>query len=106
MIAITTVAVEKAKQVLSQEGKSEWGLRIYIAGSSCCGPSFGMDLSEKPTEGDTVVENDGLKVFIDKDATDKLNGMKLDFMDDGTRQGFVVTGGQQPTCSTDKGSCG
>ncbi len=106
MITISDVASEKGKQILSLEGKSHWGVRIYIAGSSCCGPSFGMDLSEHPAEGDEIIENNGLKVFIDKNALEKLDGMKLDFMDDGEKQGFIITGGQQPSCSTGHSTCG
>ena len=106
MISISDIAAEKAKQILSMEKKPDWGLRIYVAGNSCCGPSFGMDLSEHPAEGDEIIENNGLKVFIDKNASEKLNGLKLDFIDDGERQGFVITGGQPPACSTKHNTCG
>ncbi len=32
MITITDEAANKAKEILKQEGKEDWGLRIYIAG--------------------------------------------------------------------------
>ncbi len=32
MITITDVAADKAKEILKQEGKEDWGLRIYVAG--------------------------------------------------------------------------
>ncbi|KAF0146221.1 MAG: iron-sulfur cluster assembly accessory protein [Nitrospirae bacterium] len=107
MITITDVAAEKAKQLLTAEGKAEWGLRVYSAEGGCCGPSYGMDIDEKPGEGDEVIEKNGLKVFIDKNTCQKLDGMGIDFVDDGERQGFVLTGGKAPSCSSSGcSSCG
>ena len=40
MLTVTNIAVEKAKEVLEAEGKAGWGLRIFIAGGSCCGPAY------------------------------------------------------------------
>jgi iron-sulfur cluster assembly accessory protein len=108
MVKISDVAAEKGKQILTAEGKSEWGLRVFLAGSSCCGPSFGMDINERPSDGDNVVEKDGLKVFLDKGALEKLDGMEIHFVDDGQQQGFVIRGGKQPSEGHGSGcnSCG
>ncbi|MDO8747388.1 MAG: iron-sulfur cluster assembly accessory protein [Thermodesulfovibrionales bacterium] len=106
MITITDVAAEKAKQILTTEGKADWGLRVYTAGGGCCGPSYGMDIDEKPGDNDDVVEKNGIKVFVDKDTSKKLEGMNIDFIDDGEKQGFVITGGSAPSCSPSCTSCG
>ena len=106
MLTISETAVEKAKEILEAEGKTGHGLRFYTAGSSCCGPSFGIDIAETPQDGDNVIEQDGLKVFVAQDAAEKLNDMKLDFVDDGQKQGFTFTGGQPSSCSPDSGSGG
>ncbi len=108
MVTISDVAVEEARKILSMEGKSHWGLRVYLAGSSCCGPSFGMDINEHPAEGDEIIEKDGLKVFIDKTASEKLNGMEIHFVNEGAQQGFTITNkNQPPSCGPECGSsCG
>lgn len=107
VVIISEAAAEKAKEVLTAEGKADWGLRIYTAEGGCCGPSYGLDMDEKPGEGDEVIEKNGLKVFIDKNTSGKLDGMKIDFMDDGERQGFIITGGKAPSCSSSGcSSCG
>ncbi|MDO8283100.1 MAG: iron-sulfur cluster assembly accessory protein [Thermodesulfovibrionia bacterium] len=103
MLTISDVAVEKAKEILSAEGKDNFGLRLYMAGSSCCGPSFGIDVVETPEDGDSVVEKGGLKVFVDPSASAKLMGMELDFIDDGDKQGFMFTG-NPPASSCGSGS--
>ena len=105
MIKISDVAAEKGKQILSAEGKSAWGLRIYLAGSSCCGPAYGMDLDEHPAEGDEIIEKNGLKVFMDKTAYEKLRGMEIDFIDDGKDQGFVLKSSNPSSCDSGCSSC-
>ncbi|MGD0885298.1 MAG: iron-sulfur cluster assembly accessory protein [Thermodesulfovibrionales bacterium] len=107
MIKISDVAAEKAKEILTAEGKDSWGLRIYTAEGGCCGPSYGMDLDERPADGDEVLEKNGLRVFIDKNTSQKLSGMEIDFITDGERQGFVITGGQpSSSCGSGCSSCG
>ena len=106
MVTISEVAAKKAKEILTAEGKADWGLRIYSAGGGCCGPSYGMDIDEKPADGDEVVEKDGLKVFIDQKTLKNLNGMQVDFLDDGERQGFVLTGGEPSSCDSGCSTCG
>jgi len=106
MFTITDTAAEKAVEVLEKEGKADWGLRIFVAGGSCCGPSYGMDLDEKSKEGDEVTEKNGLKVFTDKETFEKLQGMTIDFIDDGQQQGFVIKGDTPPSCGPDTGAGG
>ncbi len=105
MITITDVAAEKAKEILKAEGKADWGPRIYMAEGGCCGPSFGMDIDEKPAENDDIFEKNGLKVFVDKNTSQKLEGMGVDFIDEGERQGFILTGGKPSSCSSGCSSC-
>jgi iron-sulfur cluster assembly accessory protein len=106
MVTISELAAEKAKQILNAEGKSAWGLRVYTSQSSCCGPSYGMDLDENPAEGDEVLEKNGLRVFMDKDTVKNLTGMEIDFIDDGEKQGFILTGGTPSSCDSGCSTCG
>lgn len=106
MITISDKATEKAKQILAVEGKSAWGLKIYSAGQSCCGPSYGLDLQEAPSLDDEIFEKDGLKVFVDRHSIASLTGMELDYFSDGMREGFILTGGPAPSCSSGCDTCG
>ena len=105
MIKISDEAAEKAKEILIAEGKTDSGLRIFLAGGGCCGPSFGMDISEKPAESDETFEKNGLKVFVDKTASEKLNGMEIHFVSEGEQQGFVVRGNAPSSCGPSCSSC-
>ncbi len=107
MVTISDTAAEKTREILYAEGKTGWGLRFYTAGSSCCGPSYGIDVVENPDDEDHVIEKNGTKFFIDKDASQKLDGMTIDFVDDGERQGFVINNPNPPSCGPSCGSsCG
>ncbi|RJQ53125.1 MAG: iron-sulfur cluster assembly accessory protein [Nitrospiraceae bacterium] len=107
MITITDIAAEKAKEILSGEGKPDWGLKFYMAGSSCCGPSYGIDIVEQPDGGDKTIEKNGLKIFVDADTYEKIEGMKFDYIQEGEKEGFVLSGGQASSCGPGCGSsCG
>jgi iron-sulfur cluster assembly protein len=107
MVTVSDSAAEKTKEILSTEGKADWGLRFYTAGSSCCGPSYGIDIVENPVDGDEVIEKNGTKFFIEKATSEKMNGMEIHFIDDGQQQGFVLKSDQPPSCGPECGpSCG
>lgn len=106
MFTVSEVAAEKIKEVLAAEGKAGCGIRIFRIEAGCCGPSFGMDIDEKAEEADEVIEKNGLKVFMDRETFMTLSGMSLDFIDDGERQGFMLSGGKAPSCSSGCSSCG
>ncbi len=105
MVTVSDTASEKTKEILSAEGKTDWGLRFFTAGSGCCGPSYGIDIVENPVDGDNVIEKNGAKFYIEQATAEKMNGMEIDFVDDGDKQGFVLTGGEAPSCGSGS-SCG
>jgi iron-sulfur cluster assembly accessory protein len=107
MVEISDAAVEKAKEVLKAEGKEGWGLKLFCQGSSCCGPSFGMDIQENPADGEQSMEKGGLKIYADDFTVKSMKGLMVDFVDDGQHQGFVVKNmGEAGPCSCSSGTCG
>lgn len=105
MVDISDAAVEKAKEVLKTEGKEDWGLKLFCQGSSCCGPSFGMDIQENAAEGEQTTEKNGLKIFADDFTVKSMQGLIVDFVDDGQHQGFVVKSTGGGPCSCASGTC-
>lgn len=107
MLKITESATEKAKEILKSEGKENWGLRIFIHGSGCCGPSYGIDLDENASEGDETVEHNGLKVFVDKEASESLRDKEVDYIKTEQGEGFVINSNEPPSsCDSGCSSCG
>ncbi|MDY0407376.1 HesB/IscA family protein [Virgibacillus soli] len=87
---------EKAKTKLQGifEEKGVEGIRFYSMGAGCCGPQLGISL-DAPEENDIVEEIDGIKVAVDRDVKDTVEGLTLD--DDETPNGsqFVLLGMNQ-----------
>lgn len=98
MLGVTDTAVKEFKKFISESNANGAGIRVFATGGGCCGPSYGLDVSEKENNGDKVVEKDGLKIFVDPGVADALDGATLDYIEDGPRKGFTILGLQQSGC--------
>jgi len=76
-LSVTGKAAEKIKELIKQENMQ--GLRISVTPGGCSGFKYGMELDNKSTDNDVVVEEKGIKIFIDKESIKKLNGSNVDF---------------------------
>lgn len=102
-MTITDIAAEKIKEILTAEGKGGWGIRLYMEqGGGCCS-SYGLDLAETPDENDDVFENNGAKIFVNKELSPTVENLTIDFIRQGMQEGFVLSGGAS---SCNPGSCG
>ena len=58
-----------------------------------------MELDDKSTDNDVVVEEKGIKIFVDKESIKKLNGSNVDFVDGLQGAGFKISNpGASSTC--------
>ncbi len=89
-IKITPRAIEEVKKLIQEDGKPGIGLRLGVKGGGCSGLSY--DLQFTPQEaGDTVIDNDGVQVFMDAKSMIYLKGMQLDFHGGLQGKGFVFS---------------
>ena len=88
MITLTANAVEKAKEILKQEQKDNWGLRVGLKQGGCSGFSYVLGIDEKALDQDSIIEVDGLKVFVNSTYKDLLEGVELDYINDLNGEGF------------------
>ncbi len=79
LIAITPLALGKAKELLARHGKEGHGLRVGVRGGGCSGLSYMLDFESDARKGDQVMEFDGLKVFLDIKSQLFLAGTTLDY---------------------------
>jgi iron-sulfur cluster assembly accessory protein len=106
MVNISDAAAAKSKEILKTEGKDGWGFRFFTSGSSCCGPSYGIDIVENAVDGDETLEKDGVKFYVDQTTLDSLKGMEIHFIDEGDKQGFVINNPNPPEAPSCGPSCG
>jgi len=96
-LTVTDKAAEKIKALIEQEKKQ--ALRISVQPGGCSGHTYGMELDDKPTDNDIVVEQKGIKIFVDKASMEKLNGVDVDYVDSLQGAGFKINNPQaKSTC--------
>ena len=90
---IITVS-EKARvrlQELLEEQKLDreiYFLRVGVKGGGCSGLSYELGFDNIPQEGDNIVEDNGVKIAVDKKSFLYLFGTELDFSDGLNGKGF------------------
>jgi len=80
-VAITAKAVEMVKLTRDQEGMdASFGLRVAVMGGGCSGFQYALDFEQEARETDTVMELDGLRVFVDPVSARYLEGVTIDYV--------------------------
>lgn len=78
MINLTDNALNAVRGVISTSGAS--GLRITVESGGCAGFKYIMALANETKSDDTVIERDGVKLFVDNDSHQYLAGTTIDFV--------------------------
>lgn len=87
MIKLTESAIQRISDMMAKR-QSGVGLRVGVLKSGCSGYSYALDFAESVGDNDVVVEQGGVKVVVDKDSMDVLDGTELDFVKQGLNQSF------------------
>lgn len=87
---ITPRAIAKMKQLLAEHKKQGHGVRIQIVTGGCSGFSYDFDFEQAKRDGDTVVEMDGVKIYVDPNSYRMISGSKIDYVDSFQGAGFKV----------------
>ncbi len=61
-----------------------------------------MDIAKAAQTGDTTLEVNGLKIFLEERANSMLTSTSIDFQE---HQGFILTGMQPSSCGSSCSSC-
>jgi len=81
VVSLTAKASDKLKEIIAKQGRADLALRVYVTPGGCSGFSYGMTFAEGVEEGDTVIENDGVKVVVDPMSAMYVKGSEIDFVD-------------------------
>jgi iron-sulfur cluster assembly protein len=80
MITLTSGATQRVKELLEQRGNPELGLRIGVRGGGCSGNSYFMEFCEAASDGDQVIESNGVRVVVDSKSAMLLEGTEVDYV--------------------------
>lgn len=90
-IIMTDRAAQKYREILAEEGKTGWGLRLGEKAAGCSGFEFFLDFSEKAKPGDLLLESNGIEIHIHNQSTKRLLGSVIDYVDGLHGAGFKIS---------------
>ncbi len=90
LVTMTAGAAAKLKEIIAKQGREDLALRVYVTPGGCSGFSYGMTFAEGAEEGDTVAEQDGVRVVVDPMSAMYLKGAEIDFVDALMGGGFAL----------------
>ncbi len=88
LIEISERAREELRRLLVEHQGEADGIRLGVKGGGCSGLSYVLDFSNE-REGDHVVEQDGIRFFLDRKSAIYLKGILLDYQEGLRGKGFV-----------------
>ena len=86
VIEVTPNAVGKIRKMLSENEQA--AMRLGIVGGGCSGLSYKFKYESDARDNDTVIEVDGIKLFVDPKSFKYLDGMILDYEETVLEQAF------------------
>ena len=89
MITLTDAAAERVKALIARADKPVKGLRVGVKSRGCSGLSYFVEYAESPKKFEDVVEDKGVRIFIDPGSVMFLLGMRMDYVEDKLQSGFV-----------------
>ena len=90
------------RQLIDEEGDQNLMLRVFASGGGCSGFQYGFTFDQNETEGDTIVENQGVKLLVDPMSVQYLMGAEIDYSEGLEGSQFVI---RNPNATTTCG-CG
>ena len=83
-------AVQKVRDLVSEEENAELKLRVYITGGGCSGFQYGFSFEEAAAEDDAAIEKDGVTVLVDPMSFQYLVGSEVDYTEGLEGSRFIV----------------
>ena len=89
IIRLSDNAAERIKFIMSKAESSAIGVRVGVKTGGCAGMSYMMEYANEAKPNEEVIEEKGVKVFIDPNAIIYLLGTEMDYKEDKFSSQFV-----------------
>ena len=102
IIKLTDNAAARIKEIMSNAEKESVGVRVSVKTGGCAGMSYVMEYTEKVNPNDEIIEDKGVKVFVDSAAIMYLLGTEMDYKQEEMSSTFVFNNPNE----TERCGCG
>ena len=90
ILTLTAAAADRVKRLMAAaDGQDVLGLRVGVKTRGCSGLSYFVEYAKEQKKFEDVIEQKGVKIFIDPTATMFILGSEMDYQEDKFQSGFV-----------------
>ena len=102
IISLSENAAGRIKEIMSSAEKDSIGVRVGVKSGGCAGMSYVLEYAKETKPNDEMVEDKGVKVFIDPAAVMYLLGTEMDYKKEEFSSSFVFNNPNE----TERCGCG
>ena len=102
IIKLSDNAANRLKEIMSNADNDSLGVRVSVKTGGCAGMSYVMEYTKEANPNDEVIEDKGVKVFIDPAAIMYLLGTEMDYKQEEMSSTFVFNNPNE----TERCGCG
>ena len=89
VITLSDNAANRIKEIMSKAEKDLVGLRVGVKSGGCAGMSYMMEYIKEVKPNDEVIEDKGVKLFVDPGAIMYLLGTEMDYKKEQFSSSFI-----------------
>jgi iron-sulfur cluster assembly protein len=86
-ISLTQPAADRVRSYLDARGKGV-GLRVGVKKTGCSGYAYVVNFADEIADSDVVFEQHGVKVVVDRQSLELIDGTEVDFVKQGLNEAF------------------
>ena len=102
VITLSDNAANRIKEIMSKDKNKSLGVRVGVKSGGCAGMSYDMEYAKKINPNDEIIEDKGVKVFVDSSAIMYLLGTEMDYKKEELSSNFVFNNPNE----TERCGCG
>jgi iron-sulfur cluster assembly protein len=88
-VRLTDAAATRIRSIMDQAEGKFIGVRVGVTNGGCAGMAYTMDYAEAQQPYDEVIEDKGVRIFVDPKAVMFLLGTEMDYARDKLAARFV-----------------
>lgn len=98
-LTITPAAEKFIRRMIRFNGSGNDGFRLMVTAGGCSGLAAEFTVEAAPRTGDSVLEHNGLKIFLPAESRLLLDGVTMDFVDTPMNSGLAFINPNASSCA-------